>query len=147
MIQSGRPGRGEVIAFPSHCTAVSRFTLQDRLEIVRHAAALGSAGRDRLVIHERLPIDPPDIGDWLSIYRPGESWACCGIARQRGRIVAWSSVTGEDLGPFATLREALQAMLGSDDAVMAAGEAWNPPSAAVRALPRRTRLAVVACAD
>ena len=147
MIQSGRPGRGEVIAFPSHRTAVSRFTLQDRLEIVRCAAALGSAGGDRLVIHDRLPTDPPEIGDWLSIYRPGEIWACCGIARQRGRILAWSSVTGEDVGPFATLREALQAMLGNEDAVTPAEEAWAARSAAVRALPRRTRPAAAACAD
>lgn len=144
----GQPGRAEIIAFPTGRSAATRFTLEDRLEICRWAAALRRCGSDRLVIHERLPSDPPELGDYLSIYRAGQVWACCGIARQRGRILAWCSATGQDTGPFATLREALQAMLPLDVAALPeAVEAWTPPPAQVRSLPQRVRLAAVACAD
>ncbi len=145
MSEGGHPHGSTVIAFPAGRSGGSRFTVQDRLEICRWSDALRRSGCDRLVIHERMPSDPPEVGDYLSIYRAGQVWARCGVARQRSRILAWCSLTGEDMGPFDTLRDALSAVL----AIGPAGRTvlaprWDEASTRLR---KPCRVVTLACAE
>jgi hypothetical protein len=68
-------------------------------------------GFDRLVVHERSPDDPPDVQSFISLYRHGEQWARWGIARSGGSVLAWCSVTGADIGRFASVADALSALV------------------------------------
>jgi hypothetical protein len=47
---------------------------------------------------------------FLSIYRNGEAWARYGLARCGSTILAWCSVTSADIGRFASMGEALEAV-------------------------------------
>ena len=68
-------------------------------------------GFDRLVVHERSPDDPPDVQSFISLYRHGEQWARWSIARSGGSVLAWCSVTGADIGRFASVADALSALV------------------------------------
>jgi hypothetical protein len=68
-------------------------------------------GFDRLVVHERAPDDPPDVESFISLYRRGEQWARWGIARCGSSVLAWCSFTGADVGRFASVADALSALL------------------------------------
>ncbi len=142
MSDGRHPQGSKVLAFPAGRADGSRFTMHDRLEICRWSDALRRRGCDRLVIHERMPSDPPEVGDYLSIYRAGQVWARCGVARQRTRILAWCSLTGEDIGPFDTLREALGAVLAIEPAAVPVPD-WAAP---VRLRPPG-RVVTLACAE
>ena len=69
------------------------------------------AGYDRLVIHSRDCGDAQEVGNFLSVYRRGESWSRWGFARYRGVVRAWCCLSGADVGEFATLAEALASVL------------------------------------
>jgi hypothetical protein len=95
---------------PSRPTGLS---MRDRMDIAawqEHAAGLGY---DRLAIHERGSFDPPDVENYLSVYRRGKSWASWSLARRGGHVLAWCSRTGADIGTFESVGDALQALLAS----------------------------------
>jgi hypothetical protein len=71
----------------------------------------GRHGFDRLVVHERSPDDAPDVESFISLYRRGEQWARWGIARCGSSVLAWCSVTGADMGRFASVADALSALV------------------------------------
>ncbi len=112
-----RPGRAAstlkstvVIPFPKRKqrNGVNRLTVADRMEAMAWAA--GFAG---LWCHLSIYADPSeheDIGDFISIYKLGQSWASWGAARRDTRIVLWRADFGQDLGYFTTMAEALEAI-------------------------------------
>lgn len=107
------PGRsGIVIAFAPRAERRLHLTMRDRLSVAHWGAAL-PPGFDRLVIHPRLPGDPPELGDMALVYRPSDPWAAWGFTRQGQLILAWNCVTGVDAGRFDEMDEALAAVLGS----------------------------------
>jgi hypothetical protein len=71
----------------------------------------GRHGYDRLIVHERSPDDPPEVESFISLYQRGEPWARWGIARSGSSVLAWCSRTGADVGRFASVAEALAALL------------------------------------
>ncbi len=85
--------------------------MRDRMRAASWQAGLAMLGYDRLVIHSRVPGDPPELGDLLLAYRIGEPWAAFGFRRQGDAILAWSCATGADIGRFADLDEALTDVL------------------------------------
>ncbi len=97
--------RCAVIPFSARVSRVG-LSLQDRMEIALWQARLRHLGYDRVVIHERGPCDPPELESFLSLYRCGEAFARWGLTRKGGSVVAWCSVTGADVGPFATVEDA-----------------------------------------
>jgi hypothetical protein len=80
------------------------------MEIAAWQGRLQPFGCDRMVIHERGPCDPPDLDSFLSIYRRGEAWARWGVARCGSSVLAWCSVSGRDVGRFASVGDALGAL-------------------------------------
>ena len=100
---------GIVIAFAPRPERRAHLTMRDRLSVIHWNAAL-PPGFDRLVIHARLPGDPPELGDMALAYRPAEPWAAWGFARQGEAILTWNCVTGVDAGRFAEMDEALAAV-------------------------------------
>jgi hypothetical protein len=86
------------------------LSLRDRMEVASWQAQADHYGYDRMVIHERAACDPPDVDSFLSIYRQGEAWARWGLARCGSTVLAWCSVTGADIGRYATIGEALRAL-------------------------------------
>jgi hypothetical protein len=86
---------------------VAGLTARDRIEVARWRHDAQRLGYDRLVIHEREWLDPPDVGSFLSIYRMGEPWARWGLTRKGMSVLAWCSLTGDDFGPFVSVSDAL----------------------------------------
>lgn len=108
---SGHSPGGIVVAFTPRADARLHLTMRDRLSVAHWNAAL-PPGSYRLVIHPRLPGDPPELGDMALVYRPSDPWAAWGFTRQGALILAWNCVTGVDAGRFAEMDEALAALLG-----------------------------------
>lgn len=136
MLHRGRSNGAEVIVLRRQPDHGIRFTVSDRIEIARRAASLDGTGIERLVIHERLPWDPPELGDFLSIYSNGKPWAGCCIARERGRLLVWCAVTGREKGPFENMAAALDTIMGPPKAV-APGRPRMVSSAPLPAAPIR----------
>ena len=109
---SSLPGRSAiVVAFAPRAERRLPLTMRDRLSVAHWNATL-LPGFYRLVIHPRLPGDPPELGDMALVYRPSDPWAAWGFTRQGERILAWNCVNGADAGCFAEMDEALAAVLG-----------------------------------
>ncbi len=89
------------------------------MEVHRWREQARSFGYDRLVIHERLAGDPPEVGSFLSVYRRGEPWSRFGITRVAGRVLAWCCRTGSDIGRFDSVSAALHALLPVEVSPMA----------------------------
>ena len=96
---------------PSQAEPGAGLSLRDRMEVARWQDSVHAAGYDRVVIHERSAFDPPEMECFLGLYRRGEPWARWGIARCGARVTAWCSVTGRDVGWFASMADALAAVL------------------------------------
>jgi hypothetical protein len=99
-------GGAEIIPFRKPAGG-ARLSMRDRMDVTYWQESARQFGYDRLVIHERAPCDPPDVDSFLSIYRRGEAWSRWGVARCGSTVLAWCSVSGADLGQFATVAEAL----------------------------------------
>ena len=90
------------------CASGNRFTATDRMELLRWQA---QDDQDmRLAIHRRLEGDPPEVGEFASIYPRGGPWAAWGAVRQGRDISIWRSRDGRDIGRFPTMTEALAAV-------------------------------------
>ena len=96
----------DIIAFSDHA---NRFTAADRAAL-RSWEAQGQG--IRLTIHLRRDGDPPDVGEFASIYQDDARWAAWGVARQGRAIRVWRARDGRDIGHFATMPEALAAVTG-----------------------------------
>ncbi len=92
----------EILAFRK---PEGRFTVADRMALAR----LEARGV-RLAIHKRLEGDPPEVGEFASIYPPTGRWASWGAVRQGRAISVWRSRDGRDIGRFETMSEALDAV-------------------------------------
>ena len=91
-----------------------RLTPRDRMDISDWQEAARTAGYDRMVIHDRDYGDAQEVGNFLSVYRRGESWSRWGFARQGRTINGWCCLTSTDMGQFGSLGEALGAILGGE---------------------------------
>jgi hypothetical protein len=113
---------GVVISFAFHAAradaSVQReaaqgrcLTPHDRIIVTRWQDRARAAGFDRMVIHDRDEGDASDVGNFLSVHCNGQSWSRWGFARAGRQIRAWCCLTGSDVGQFATLDDALAAVL------------------------------------
>ncbi len=114
--------------------------MRDRMEVAKWRENARNCGYDRLVIHERVAGDPPEVGSFLSVYRRGEPWSRWGVTRMGDGIVAWCCVTGTDVGRFATIEAALLALLPESTMPQAAAAPIPLPTVAA---VRDARLRVV----
>jgi hypothetical protein len=100
----------DIIPFKPRADGINRFTMADRLALLTWEAKLEGL---RLAIHDRREDDPPEVGEFASIYPANTRWAAWGAVRQGRAISVWRSRDGRDLGRFATMGEALAAVAGS----------------------------------
>jgi hypothetical protein len=114
MMSDDRPAHSaEIIAFTPFAKALgapdgNRFTTADRLDMMRWQAA--DQGGVRLAIHKRRDDDPPEVGEFASIYPANGRWAAWGAVRQGRKICVWRSHDGRDIGRFETMGEVLAAV-------------------------------------
>ena len=94
--------RGHDVA-PGH----NRLTFLDRRQAASWASG-PAAALCRLQIYDD-PDEDDEIGDFISIYRPGENWASWCVARRGNTIAVWEAKDGKDLGSFPTVIAALHA--------------------------------------
>ena len=92
----------EILAFRK---PEGRFTVADRMAL----AQLQARGV-RLAIHKRRDGDPPEVGEFASIYPADGCWASWGAVRQGRAISVWRARDGRDIGRFETMSEALDAV-------------------------------------
>ncbi len=97
-----------IVPFPSSASATNRFTAADRMELLRWEAH--AKGGVRLAIYNRRHDDPPEVGEFASIYPPNTRWAAWGAVRQGRAISVWRTGDGRDIGRFETMGEALAAV-------------------------------------
>jgi hypothetical protein len=90
---------------------IAGLTSRDRIEVGHWREDARQFGYDRLVIHEREYFDPPETGSFLSVYRAGEVWSSWGVTRRGAMVQAWCCKTGDDVGPFASISDALMHLL------------------------------------
>jgi hypothetical protein len=64
----------------------------------------------RVLIHDAEDNDP-EIGDFMLIYETGREWASWGVARNLHGFVVWRPGSGETIGSYPHLRDALDAVL------------------------------------
>jgi hypothetical protein len=100
-----------VLPFAAKPRAAAYLTSLDRVEINRWRDHARLSGYDRMVIYEREPGDFAEMGNILCLYRDGEAWSRWVFARNGGVVSAWCSVTGVDLGEFASLSAAFHAVM------------------------------------
>ncbi len=101
-----------VIQFKPAAGTATSLSLRDRMDVATWRDPARTAGFDRIIIHERASGDPPEFGSFLGIYRHGEAWARWNVARCGAGVLAWCSRSGADIGRFATVADALDALLG-----------------------------------
>ena len=109
-MQTDIAGKGaDIIPFMPRCG--NRFTAADRMELLDWEA------RDpegvRYAIYNRRHDDPPEVGEFASIYPANGRWAAWGAVRQGRAISVWRARDGRDIGRFATMSEALAAVTDS----------------------------------
>ena len=109
-------GATTVVSFAAHAARKAGtqgvcLTPQDRMQVSIWQDKARLAGYDRMVIHDRDEGDASEVGSFLSVHRSGQAWSRWGFARAGARIRVWCSLTGADAGDFASLSEALQAVL------------------------------------
>jgi hypothetical protein len=98
----------QIIPFPDRLRAAPRLTVRDRVALFRWEAMEQAAGRiGRIVLHEDVACDEPELVDFALFYRPGESWAAWGIRRGVRGVSIWRCGDGSEEGPFATAEDAL----------------------------------------
>lgn len=100
-----------VVPFARRANPAARLSIMDRMDVTSWIEPAFAHGYDRLVVHERAAGDPPDVDSFLSIYRRGEAWARWGVARCGASVLVWCALTGTDYGRFASVSEALGAVL------------------------------------
>ncbi len=88
----------------------NRLGPRERIEASRWAVVAQPHGFSRILIHDASAEDA-DIGDFLLIYESGREWASWGVARDARGFVVWRPGTGETIGCYDLLREALDAVL------------------------------------
>ncbi len=103
-----KSGSCEVVPFRPRPT--NRLGARDRIEASRWAMVAQPRGFARVLIHDGGGEDP-EIGDFLLIYETGSDWASWGVARDGRGFVVWRPGTGETIGSYGLLREALEAVL------------------------------------
>ena len=100
----------DIIPFVAFVGARGHFTAADRIELLQWQAQ--EAHEMRLAIHRRVEGDPPEVGEFASIYPRNDRWAAWGAVRQGRDISIWRSRDGRDIGRFPTMTEALAAVTG-----------------------------------
>jgi hypothetical protein len=101
----------KVIRFVPKPHAAAYLTPFDRMEIHRWREHARQFGYDRMIIHDREPGDFADMGNFLSLYRAGESWSRWVFARKASIVSVWCSLTGLDRGEFPSLEAAFQSVM------------------------------------
>jgi hypothetical protein len=84
-----------------------RFTMADRLALARMEKQNHGV---RLAIHSCHDENPPGIAEFASIYPVNGQWAKWGAVRRGKAISVWRARDGRDIGHFATMHEALEAV-------------------------------------
>jgi hypothetical protein len=102
------PEIGKVVAFRPRLN--NRLGPCERIETSRWAMMAQPQGFTRVLIHDAEDNDP-EIGDFLLIYETGRDWASWGVGRDVRGFVIWRPGSGETIGCYPCLRDALNAVL------------------------------------
>jgi len=99
---------GSVVPFVGRRSHPLSFSVSDRIETLRWADAARPYGVDKVRIHEPEAGDEPGVGGFVLIYKQTEIWANWGVAVRPGSFEVWRPASGDTVGWYRTLGEALQ---------------------------------------
>ena len=105
------PSNGVVVVMATWRKPQNRFTVQDRIEVLRWQADADRAA-GRVAVCGPHSADDPEIGDYVLIYRRGEVWARWAVTREEGTYRVWCFADNRAVGAFASLHVALDAAAG-----------------------------------
>jgi hypothetical protein len=88
--------------------------MRERIAAESWAQAARARGIARAVFHAGHNDDDPADGDFILVYEAGADWASWGVAPQAGGYAAWRAGNGMTIGCFASLVDALDALLRAD---------------------------------
>lgn len=102
---------GVVVVLATRRKPQNRFTVQDRIDVLRWQVDAEGASA-RVAVHGPHPADDPEIGDYVLVYRRGEVWARWAVTREGTACRVWCFAENRGVGVFASMRAALEAAAG-----------------------------------
>jgi hypothetical protein len=105
MVHTDAPATAVIIGFPGN-----RLNAADRHQAVAWLGSASAEGYGDVRLHQPEAGNCPEFGEILAIYRAGEPWAAWGIARCGKTLLLWRSSTGETIGSFRSMTDALAAI-------------------------------------
>ena len=105
------PSNGVVVVMATWRKPQNRFTVQDRIDVLRWQADADRAP-DRVAVRGPHPADDPEIGDYVLVYRRGEVWARWAVTREGTSCRVWCFADNRVVGAFASMHAALDAVAG-----------------------------------
>ncbi len=87
------------------------LTRDDRRDVEGCTDLARTLGYERLILHRLELSDGGTASEVVCAHRTGEAWSTWVFARSGKRIVAWSALSGADMGVFPDMAAALQAVL------------------------------------
>ena len=92
------------------------LTAADKRDIEASRPFARALGYGRLSIHAVDMSDGSGADEIVSAHRADEKWSTWAFARAGDRIVAWSALTGDDVGAFPDMLQAVRSVLLGDAA-------------------------------
>ena len=87
-----------------------RLTMRDRMAMAAWSEGSDRHGYRRVLIVSGDRDGEPDEADYALVYAGDESWARWGLTRGGVGITLWHCSSGEDIGAFDTVDEALDSL-------------------------------------
>ncbi len=104
----------EILAFPLPSLVANRLTARDRIELLHWEQQAHAHGFTRLELDTSAPDGEAELGDFVSIYRGDSGWASWGVGCCRGGFTVWRPATGETVGWYPVLHQALASILAAE---------------------------------
>ncbi len=104
----------EILPFRLQPLAANRLTARDRIEMLQWEQEAYAHGFTRLELDTSAPDGCSELGDFVSLYRGDSGWASWGVGCCRGGFTVWRPATGETVGWYPQLRQALASTLAAE---------------------------------
>ena len=99
-----------IIPYPVQTALGNKLRPRDKVDVCAWETSLGDVPQiSRIVIHSSAPSDL-DQFDFVLVYGPDSQWARWGLARRGAVVTLWQCSSGRELGVFASMEMALDAV-------------------------------------
>jgi hypothetical protein len=109
-LQSVRGFRPIVVRPEPEEDVLHRLTTRDRIAVAVWGERSERHGYRRVLVVSGERSVRPEDADYALVYAGDEPWARWGLSRCVGGIAVWHCASGEDMGVYATMAEALESL-------------------------------------